>query len=79
MGIFLLEMRHLLVRLGIGRRGGWGTILVHIALVGAFGIFLPWRKGFDFLDAFLILAYAAISVLFAAPATAQAMRPRHAL
>lgn len=74
MSALRMEFQRLLQRLGFSRSGGWRTILVHIAIVIAFGIFLPWRQGLNFLDAFLIIAYACLSILFAAPATAQAMQ-----
>src|ERR1700675_3178918 len=46
--------------------------LIHAALLGVLGIYLPWRKGFGFLDPVLSTAYACMGVLFAAPVAAQA-------
>ena len=40
----------------------------------AFGVFIPQRWGFDFLDLRLVLAYAFIPMLFVAPAVTSAMR-----
>ena len=53
--------------------GGPGrTILVHIAVVVVFGVFLPWWLGLQFLDPVTIAAYSCLGVLFSAPAAAQA-------
>src|SRR5580693_2257604 len=48
------------------------AILVHIAVVVVFGVFLPWWLGIQFLDPVTIAAYSCLGVLFAAPAAAQA-------
>jgi hypothetical protein len=48
------------------------TILVHIAVVAVFGVFLPWWLGYQFLDPVTITAYCCLGVMFAAPAAAQA-------
>ncbi len=48
------------------------TILVHIAVVAVFGVFLPWWLGYQFLDPVTIAAYCCLGVMFAAPAAAQA-------
>jgi len=64
--------------IGLGARLGWKgsgryrVILIHVALVAVFGVFLPWMKGIDFLDSVMTAAYACLGVLFAAPAAAQA-------
>ena len=47
-------------------------ILIHLALIGVFGIFLPWWRGIDFLDSVMLSAYACLGILFAAPALAEA-------
>jgi hypothetical protein len=57
-------------RIGLG--GGGRGLMIHILVVGTFGIFLPWMRGIDFLDPVLIAAYACLGILFAAPAAAQA-------
>ncbi len=57
-------------RIGLG--GGGRGLLIHILVIGTFGIFLPWLKGIEFLDPVLIAAYACLGILFAAPAAAQA-------
>jgi hypothetical protein len=43
-----------------------------VGLVAVFGVYIPWLKGFDFLDPVITAAYACLGVLFAAPASAQA-------
>jgi len=37
----------------------------------AFGILVPWYKGFTFLDPRILLAYALLALLFVAPASAE--------
>jgi hypothetical protein len=59
-------------RLGWVGSGRYRVILIHLALVAVFGVFLPWMKGLDFLDSVITAAYACLGVLFAAPAAAQA-------
>ncbi len=66
------EGRALWSRVGIGRPDGYRILLIHLALVGVFGVFLPWTKGLEFLDSVITSAYACLGVLFAAPAAAQA-------
>ncbi len=61
------EIRVLATRLGSLR-----SILLHLALLGAFGIWIPRIKGIDFLDSQILGAYVCLGLLFAAPATAQA-------
>lgn len=45
--------------------------LLHLALIAIFGVFLPFRKGLEFLDPIMISAYACLGALFAAPAAAR--------
>jgi hypothetical protein len=45
--------------------------LVILAVVIAFGILVPIYKGFGFLDARIIAAYACLALLFVAPASAE--------
>jgi hypothetical protein len=73
MGVVSQEAKRLAFRVGFRRSGGWKSLVVHLLVIGAFGVFYPWRRGFDFLDAFIILAYAGLSMLFAAPAMVAAM------
>ena len=47
------------------------AILV-LGFVVLFGIFLPWYRGLDFLDPVMIIAYSCLSLLFVAPASAEA-------
>jgi hypothetical protein len=64
--------RELRSRVGIGRPGGYRILLLHLALVAVFGVYVPWMKGVDFLDPVITSAYACLGILFAAPAAAQA-------
>jgi hypothetical protein len=48
--------------------------LVILAVVIAFGILVPIYKGFGFLDARIIAAYACLALLFVAPASAELAR-----
>jgi hypothetical protein len=50
--------------------------LLILAIVIAFGIFIPWIKGLDFLDPVMILAYSCLALLFVAPAAAEAFAGR---
>jgi hypothetical protein len=52
-----------------------------VAVVAVFGVFLPWRKGLEFLDPVIIAAYSCLGLLFAAPAAAQAFsaNPPHSM
>jgi hypothetical protein len=45
--------------------------LVILFTVLAFGILVPWYKGFTFLDARMIAAYGCLALLFVAPAGAE--------
>ena len=45
--------------------------LVVLAVVLAFGVLVPWYKGFGFLDPRIIAAYACLALLFVAPASAE--------
>ena len=56
----------------LSRVGGYRTVLIHVALVAVFGVFLPWNKGLEFMDPVITAAYACLGILFAAPAAAQA-------
>lgn len=60
------------LRTRIGLRGGGSGLLIHILVIGTFGIFLPWMRGIEFFDPVLLAAYACLGILFAAPAAAQA-------
>ena len=42
-------------------------LLLILAIVGAFGVLVPMYKGLDFMDRRLIVAYACLSAVFAAP------------
>jgi hypothetical protein len=60
------------LRSRIGLAGGWRGWLIHVLVVGTFGVFLPWMRGIEFFDPVMLSAYACLGILFAAPAAAQA-------
>jgi hypothetical protein len=66
------QSKDLGLRVGFGRPGGYRLLLLHLALVAVFGVYIPWVKGLDFLDPVITAAYACLGILFAAPASAQA-------
>jgi len=45
---------------------------LHLALLAAFGVWIPQLKGLDFLDTQILAAYMCLGLLFAPPAAAQA-------
>jgi hypothetical protein len=55
----------------ISRFGTVRSILLHLLLIGAFGIWIPKIKGIDFLDSEILAAYACLGLIFSAPAAAQ--------
>jgi hypothetical protein len=67
MGTLTTEIHILASRIGTSR-----SVLLHLALLAAFGIWIPQMKGLDFLDTQILAAYMCLGLLFAAPATAQA-------
>jgi hypothetical protein len=60
------------IRILASRLGSLRSVLLHLALLAAFGIWIPQMKGLDFLDTQILGAYTCLGLLFAAPATAQA-------
>lgn len=50
------------------RRGGATAIINNIVVVAAFGVAIPWRRGPDFFDPFILFAYSLIPLLYAIPA-----------
>jgi hypothetical protein len=60
------------VRIFASRIGTLRSILLHLALLMAFGIWIPRLKGLDFLDSPVLGAYACLGLIFAGPAAAQA-------
>src|SRR5690349_6374068 len=48
-------------------------IVLVLAVIGAFGVFVPLYKGLDFLDPRLIVAYALLSAVIAASSIADAI------
>jgi len=73
-------MKTLISEIGIlaSRVGTARSILLHLALLAAFGVWIPYVKGVDFLDSQVLGAYACLGLLFAAPATVQAFPPNFA-
>ena len=45
----------------------------NLLVAGLFGIVVPWKKGIEFLDSFLLLAFSSISFLFVAPGAVAAV------
>lgn len=66
MDTFLTEIRTFAARIGGSR-----SILLHLALLAAFGVWIPRVKGVDFLDPFVLGAYSCLGLIFAGPAVAQ--------
>src|SRR4051795_212385 len=54
------------------------TVVSFLVAVVAFGILVPWWKGFEFLDTTIILASTAVSLVFVAPMLASGFQPQHA-
>jgi hypothetical protein len=50
--------------------------LIILFTVLAFGILVPWYKGFTFLDPRMLAAYGCLAVLFVAPASAESFAGR---
>lgn len=63
---FLTELARLAGRSGMLRPGP--VLLLNIVVILTFGVWIPYSKGFDFLDVLFQLAYAMIGALFVAPA-----------
>lgn len=51
-------------------------LLLILAIVAAFGVLVPMYKGLEFLDRRLIVAYACLSAVFAAPVVTDAFAQR---
>lgn len=60
------------IRIFASRIGTLRSILLHFALLLAFGMWIPRMKGVDFLDSQVLGAYACLGLIFAGPAAAQA-------
>lgn len=67
MGILITELRLFASRLATAR-----SLLLHLVLLLAFGVWIPRMKDLDFLDTQVLGAYACLGLIFAGPATAQA-------
>jgi hypothetical protein len=69
---FSEERRLLILRLGFSGAGGWiRGLIVHLGLIAAFGVAIPWVKGLDFFDPLILAAYACLGAVFAAPLAAR--------
>jgi len=66
------------LRILASRIGSLRSILLHLALLAAFGIWIPQAKGVDFLDSQVLGAYVCLGLIFAAPAAAQVFPPEFA-
>jgi hypothetical protein len=64
------EGLNLRARLGFQGAGWVRALPIYLLVIGVFGVFLPWQKGRDFLDAVILGAYTCLGVVFAAPAAA---------
>ena len=53
------------------------TVVSFVVAVFGFGILVPWWKGFEFLDATIILACTSVSLVFVAPAVASSFEREH--
>jgi hypothetical protein len=53
------------------------TVVSFVVAVFGFGILVPWWKGFEFLDATIILACTCVSLVFIAPAIASSFKREH--
>jgi hypothetical protein len=50
------------------RGAGATAVINNIVVFAAFGVALPWRRGVDIFDPFILFAYALIPLLYAIPA-----------
>lgn len=51
------------------------ALIFNLFIVLAFGVLVPWMRGLDFFDSFLLFAYTAIPFLFAASAITDLIGP----
>lgn len=61
------EWRSLLQCAGLTRFRPYATT-VNLFVILAFGVGIPWRRGFEFFDPLILLLYTFIALLFSAPA-----------
>lgn len=71
---FQIEAAALARKVGLGRPVAWKAAVTHLAVLAIFGIYLPWLKGVEFMDAALPTIYTCLGPLFAAPALVQLLR-----
>ncbi|MGA2600800.1 MAG: hypothetical protein ABSH09_27855 [Bryobacteraceae bacterium] len=50
-------------------------LILIVAIAGAFGVLVPYYKGYGFLDRRLIVAYACLAAVFAGPTATDAFAP----
>lgn len=53
------------------------SVFAFLVAVFGFGILVPWWKGLDFLDATILLASTAVSLVFVAPMIASSFKREH--
>jgi len=61
------------------RMGGVSGLLLFAFIVVAFGIYVPWRWGFEFLNPMVLIAYAGVAMLFTGPVAAESFAAIHHL
>lgn len=66
MGTIFEEIRMFAARIGSSR-----SVLLHLAVLAAFGVWIPRAKGLDFLDPQVLGAYVCLGLIFSGPAAAQ--------
>jgi hypothetical protein len=64
------EASNLRTRLGFQSSNWIRALPVYLIVIAIFGVFLPWQRGREFLDAVILGAYACLGIVFAAPAAA---------
>lgn len=63
-----VEFRKLMRQMGFGNRAKAASGLINLAFLAGFGVLVPWRKGFSFLDPEIIVLYTCLAMLFVVPA-----------
>lgn len=79
MNRFSEEGRALRQRIGFHSDAWMRTTLTYLAVLGVFGVLVPWQKGVGFLDPVTLGAYACFGAVFSGPAAARAVEKSDAL
>lgn len=66
--VIRVEWRHL-----PGRAGGLAGMGWYLAIALLLGVYMPWRLGFEFLDAAILLFYSSLSSLLGGPLAARSV------